>query len=81
VKMSLDVLREVSLSTIKAALSHPVGVVKLPDAESAFTPKERRLLDLHAELLALAQQAVEARELAALSENRMQSLCQSDCRS
>jgi len=69
--MALDAIRDISLSTVKLALSHPLGLIKLPAGETVFTPKERRLLDLHAELLALSRQVVEARELAGLSENRM----------
>jgi len=70
--MSLDNLRDLSIAIIKSSIVHPLGLIKLPPSgEAPFTPKERRLLDLHRELDALSRQIVEARESTGLSEKRM----------
>lgn len=70
--MSLESLRDLSIAIIKSSIVHPLGLIKLPPSgEAPFTPKERRLLDLHRELDALSRQIVEARESTGLSEKRM----------
>src|SRR5271167_4656864 len=67
--MSLDSLRDLSISIIHSSLSHPLGLVKLPSStETVFTPKERRVLDLQRELDTLSRQIVEARESTGLPE-------------
>jgi hypothetical protein len=69
--MSLDLLRDLSISIIRSSLSHPLGFVSIPSSgETPFSPKERRLLDLHRELDTLSQQIVEARESTGLPERR-----------
>jgi hypothetical protein len=68
---SLDDLRDLSLTIIKSAIHHPLGLAKLtPHAggEVPFTPKERRLLDLHHELDTLSRRIVEARESTGIAE-------------
>ena len=69
--MSLDTLRELSVSIIRSSTSHPLGLVKLPSStESPFSPKEQRLLDLQRDLDSLSRQIVEARESTGLPERR-----------
>jgi hypothetical protein len=69
--MSLDRLRDVSISILQSSLSHPLGFVKLPSlSEIPFTPKERCVLDLQRELDTLSRQIVEARESTGLPEKR-----------
>ena len=69
--MSLDTLRDLSISIIQSSLSHPLGLVKLaPSTETPFIPKEQRLLELHRELDALSRQMVEARESTGFAEKR-----------
>jgi len=70
--MSLDTLRELSVSIIRSSTSHPLGLVKLPSStESPFSPKEKRLLDLQRDLDSLSRQIVEARESTGLPERRI----------
>ena len=67
--MSLDSLRDLSISIIHSSLSHPLGLSKLPSStETIFTPKERRVLDLQRELDTLSRQIVQARESTGLPE-------------
>lgn len=69
--MSLDALRDLSISIISTSLSHPLGLAKLSSSsETPFTPKERRVLDLQRELDTLSRQIVEARESTGLPERR-----------
>jgi hypothetical protein len=69
--MSLDGLRDLSIAIIASSLSHPLGLAKLPSTtESAFTPKERRVLDLQRDLELLSAQIVEARESSGLADKR-----------
>src|SRR5271155_1660111 len=68
-RMSLDTLRELSVSIIRSSTSHPLGLVKLPSStEWPFSPKEQRLLDLQRDLDSLSRQIVEARESTGLPE-------------
>lgn len=69
--MSLDGLRDLSISIIQTSLSHPLGLAKLPPStETPFTLKERRVLDLQRDLEALSVQIVEARESSGLADKR-----------
>jgi hypothetical protein len=70
--MSLDTLRDLSISIIQSSLSHPLGLIKLPTStETIFTPKERQLLDLHLTLDTLSREIVETRESTGLAEKRI----------
>ena len=71
VMASFDDLHDLSLTIIKSAIQHPLGLAKLTPyagAEVPFTPKERRLLDLHHELDTLSRRIVEARESTGIAE-------------
>jgi hypothetical protein len=69
--MSLDKLREVSVSIITSSITHSLGLVKLPSSnETPFNPKERHLLDLQRELDALSRQIVETRESTGIPDKR-----------
>jgi len=69
--MSLDGLRDISISIIRSSLSHPLGLANLPpSSETPFNPKERRVLDLQRDLELLSVEIVEARESSGLAEKR-----------
>ena len=67
--MSLDALRDLSISIIQSSLSHPLGLMKLASStDVVFTAKERRVLDLQHDLDTLSRRIVEARESTGLPE-------------
>jgi hypothetical protein len=69
--MSLDTLRDLSISIIQTSITHPLGLVKLPFSTSTpFNPKEQRLLDLHRELDILNLKVAELRDAGGLHEKR-----------